>query len=187
MQSIEPEAWMPIEGYEGLYEISSYGRVRSVERLVPRAKGMYPVHARILRPSRDRKGYQFVNLWKGNVAKNRKIHRLVARAFVPGYAPGLWALHSDGDNQNNVPSNLRWGDSTDNTLDMVKHGVHNHARKTHCKNDHALEGDNVRLDRNGARVCRACQKASQDAFQARKKQIAHDARVPRHATRRSAQ
>ena len=70
------EIWKSIEGYEGKYEISNLGRVKS---LVDR-NGRY--REQILKPRIGKAGYLYLNLWKNSVGKARKIHRLVAEAFV---------------------------------------------------------------------------------------------------------
>jgi hypothetical protein len=93
------EVWKPIEGYEGVYEISSLGRVKSFWK--------YP-EGKILKPSLDTHGYLIVSLCKDKKKETAWIHRLVAIAFL-GHTPNGQELvinHKDGDTLNNYLSNL---------------------------------------------------------------------------------
>jgi len=75
----ETEEWKDIEGYEGLYQVSDLGRVRSLPRNTTSGK--------ILKPGTDRKGYLYVILSKNGKAKSHTVHRLVALAFIPNDDP----------------------------------------------------------------------------------------------------
>ena len=90
------ELWQPVEGYEGLYEVSDQGRVRS------KAKG------RILRPSSSGPGYSAVVLSKHGKVKTRYIHHLVAFAFIGKRPDGMDINHKDCDKENNAVSNLEY-------------------------------------------------------------------------------
>ncbi|MGV5046894.1 HNH endonuclease [Rhodococcus pyridinivorans] len=66
-------------------------------------------------------------------------------------------MHINGNHADNKLENLRWGSRRDNVLDMVTHGVHNHARKTHCKNGHPFDAENTYIaPSTGQRCCRTC-------------------------------
>ena len=78
------EIWKDIENYEGLYQVSNLGRVRSLERDVFNYRGVARhIKEKILVPVLDRGGYQYVNLSKNGKRKTIKTHRLVAEAFIP--------------------------------------------------------------------------------------------------------
>lgn len=115
MQSTEPEIWKPIPGYEGMYEVSDSGRVRSLDR--PDARGVWR-RGRVLCPmwlgaTKSHRGYAAVALHRGGNRDVRKVHRLVAQVFsAPGEGP--FVLHGDGDTSNNALSNLRWGTPSEN-------------------------------------------------------------------------
>ena len=103
------EEWKPVVGYEGYYEVSSLGRVRSVERLVVRKTGqrvVFPgvVLSTFLSPN----GRIQVSLWKGNRMKNPQVHRLVAMAFLPNPDNLPEVNHKDENPQNNRVENLEW-------------------------------------------------------------------------------
>lgn len=96
------EIWKPIKDFEGLYEISNLGRVKSLKD----NHGKDREH--ILKPCKDRDGYLYVNLRKNSKKKNFKIHRLVAFAFVEGYFEGAEVDHIDTNRENNIWTNLRF-------------------------------------------------------------------------------
>jgi len=165
MQSIVPEQeqWKAIAEFDGLYEISSTGRVKSLARVVPYVDGRaVQIPERILRSQRRRDGYLYVTFKVAQVTHNRAVHRLVAEAFVPGKADGLDVCHFDGDKLNNSPSNLRWDTRSANIKDQVRHGSHHEASKTHCRSGHPYVGDNVRRwvtpSGSNARCCRSCER-----------------------------
>lgn len=110
------EQWKPIKGYEGIYEVSSLGRVRSLDRIVPalchKTGTIIDYHrkGRILKQRKVFGGYMAVGFEvKGdNRHENHFVHRLVARAFVPGYREGMDVNHKDEDKTNNRADNLEW-------------------------------------------------------------------------------
>jgi hypothetical protein len=111
------EEWRSVFGYEGLYEVSSLGRVRTV------GGGKARTHGRILKATRGTTGYLRVALSMGNVSRTRKVHQLVAAAFVGPRQPGAYVLHRDGNPENNAAGNLYYGDARQNLQDAIKHGT----------------------------------------------------------------
>lgn len=153
------ERWLPIPGYEGRYDVSDQGRVRSL------AWGK----ERILKTCMDHKGYLQVGLSGGGpLARVPRVHRLVLLAFVGPRPDGMECRHIDGDHQNNILGNLRWGTHSENEFDRVKHGTHHNARKTHCANGHPFDDVTTFTRTNGGRGCRVCQKARDHARNAAK-------------------
>ena len=111
------EVWKDIEGYEGIYQVSNLGRVRSLDRLVPAAcalsKGNKVVN--YLRKGVIKKqhiagksGYQYVGLSIGDKPKYYSVHRLVAKAFIPNPDNLPEVNHIDEDHLNNQADNLEW-------------------------------------------------------------------------------
>lgn len=117
------EEWRAVPGYEGAYEVSSLGRVRSLDRVVesPTAKRGYPklMRGRLLKPQRHSAGYLHVGLSR----RIRIISHLVLEAFRGPRPDGEEACHNNGDKWNNVLGNLRWGTHTYNCADRVAHGT----------------------------------------------------------------
>ena len=94
------EIWCPIKGYEGLYEVSDKGRVKSV------GYGK----ERILKPGRNSRGYLQFCLWKNGEQKMYLVHRLVAQTFIPNPDNLPEVNHKDEDKENNSVQNLEWCD-----------------------------------------------------------------------------
>ena len=117
------EIWLPIPGYEGSYEISSIGRVKSLARVVQGRKGRRrSMEVRVLLP-RYRGPYRSAVLAKDGVQKPWSIHSLVALAFIGPRPHGLQVCHGDGNSDNNHPTNLRYDTVTANHADRRKHGT----------------------------------------------------------------
>ena len=147
------ERWLPVVGYEGLYEVSDLGGVRRVV-----ADDAEPY---VLKASANKKGHLHVSLSRDGERKDFLVHRLVLIAFVGPCPEGMEACHNDGRPANNVVSNLRWDTQSANTFDRVKHGTHHEANKTSCPRGHALEGANLvpSVLIQGRRNCLACSRA----------------------------
>ena len=108
------EVWKSVKGYEGLYEISSLGNLRSVERVVeyfnPNLNRIssHKVKGKIKKPSVKENGYLQVGLYKGNKMKNYYIHRLVAEAFIPNPLSKKTVNHKNFIVTDNRVENLEW-------------------------------------------------------------------------------
>lgn len=119
------EQWAAVPGFEGLYEVSTLGRVRSVER-TKRIRNRWgqekemAVPGRILAARLNHAGYLRVNLSKAGKHHVAMVHRLVCLAFL-GEAEGMEAAHNDGNPLNNAIGNLRWASAADNQRDRVRH------------------------------------------------------------------
>jgi hypothetical protein len=151
--SITTEEWKSIPGYEGLYEASSFGMVRSL----PRRK----THGRVLKPHFDRYGYGRVALSMDSKPKTWKRATLVALAFHGPRPEGMIVRHLDNDTGNDRPENLEWATQSVNMFDRVAAGTHPFANKTHCPQGHPYDEENTRLYQ-GRRYCRQCLKDRYD-------------------------
>jgi len=117
------EVWKDIPGFEGCYQASTHGRIRSLPRPVYRKDGhggyaVWQYTGRILRARPKESGHLNVSLGARNT---KKVHRLVLETFVGPCPAGLECLHTDGDPTNNRLDNLRWGTRLDNRADMRAH------------------------------------------------------------------
>lgn len=112
---MKAEIWKDIEGYEGLYQVSNSGKVKSLQRILykPTAKYKTTVNGRILRHGYNRKGYPVVGLSKNNKLKTFPIHRLVAKSFLGMTTENV--NHLDFDKTNNNISNLELVNSRENS------------------------------------------------------------------------
>ena len=119
------EIWRDVLGYEGMYQVSDEGRVRSLDREIcqmsrwgtPYIKKIKGV---MLRPGRMPAGHLSVSLGKNN---SQCVHKLVLLAFVGPTPKGHECLHGNGDPSDNRLANLRWGTRADNIRDAVRHGT----------------------------------------------------------------
>ena len=153
------EQWRPVLGYEGLYEVSDHGRVRSVTRVVTRRNGRAHTVTGNLRKQADMpKGHKRVTLVRDGAYKTHTVHSLVLTAFDRPRRDGEVARHLNGTPDDNRIGNLKWGTGSENQYDAVQHGTHYLASKTRCKRGHALEGRNLLRSKNGRRICIACKR-----------------------------
>lgn len=116
---MQDEYWVQIAGYEGLYEVSNCGRVKSLDRVIFNSgtpNGLYTVKGRILtqRINNKRNGYCELSLHKDGKEKRYKVHRLVAEAFLPNPDNLPEVNHIDGNKENNNVKNLEWCTSKQN-------------------------------------------------------------------------
>ena len=117
------EIWKSIKDYEGLYEVSSIGRVRSLDHFRKNGTNGYLQKGKILKPSITGDGYWCVALSKNGKAKNFKIHRLMAVAFFDNFNNKLVINHKDGDKLNNVISNLELCTQSHNIKEAIRLGT----------------------------------------------------------------
>lgn len=142
------ERWRDVVGYEGAYEVSSLGRVRSKDRRTSHGRSR---RAQLLAPARVRDGYLAVQLWTGGVGRMRGVAGLVAEAFIGPRPGGMQVCHCDGQRTNNRVENLRYDSAAGNQGDRIRHG-------THCRGERS---PNARLTRERAHAIR--QSAEPDA------------------------
>lgn len=149
------EEWKEIEGYEEQYQISNLGRVRNIQ-------------TGVIRKTRTiNSGYKIMKL-KGRPNRHRElVHRLVAKAFCEGYAPGLEVNHIDGDRLNNRATNLEWVTTKENIHHNMARGVFNVttaqrvAQKKNRKKVRCIETGRIfnsakeASEWAGVRICRA--------------------------------
>ena len=126
------EEWRNVQGFEGLYQVSSFGRVKSMARTTLRPEGrkgnhgkmaVIPIRERILKPGVMPTGHRHVGLRKDGKTHARLIHRLVLESFVGPCPKGEEGCHEDGNPSNNHYSNLRWDTHDSNQKDMIRHGT----------------------------------------------------------------
>lgn len=111
------EIWKPIPGNTG-YEVSDYGRVRSVDRVVRTGTGDRRYRGRVLRPGRASHGYLTVSLTSVSFC----VHELVLTAFVGPRPSGHIGFHEDDDPSNNRLDNLKWATPSQNNKNITKLG-----------------------------------------------------------------
>lgn len=117
------EQWKTCPGYEGAYEVSSEGRVRSVERMVRCRLGFRLVRSVFIKQRSHRGKYWVVQLSVPGREQCLFVHRLVCQAFHLNPTGLPISRHKDGDNRNSRADNLEWGTYADNEADKRRHGT----------------------------------------------------------------
>lgn len=115
------EEWRDVPGFEGLYQVSNTGKVRSYDRLVTERNGKVRLHAgRLLRPSPVAGGYPGLSFFVAGQRMPTTVHRLVMAAFVGPCPSGQEVNHKDGDKTNNHLENLEYVTHTENQLHSIR-------------------------------------------------------------------
>lgn len=118
------EVFLPVDGYHNIYEVSNFGRVKSLERNVKSSYGSIQNRTeRILKSTRKSNGYLHVVLCNSSGKKDKSIHRLVATAFVPNIGDMPIVNHIDGNKLNNNADNLEWCNNSHNQLHAFEMGL----------------------------------------------------------------
>ena len=143
------EIWKDIKGYEGLYQVSNFGRVKTLPRIIRNSSnGRYYTKEKILKLGKQTTGYLYVCLYKNNTHKTHRIHRLVAEAFIANPENKLQVNHIDGNKTNNHVSNLEWVTRKENMKHAYKIGLtrgykgHKHSKLTKDKWSEKRKGSN---------------------------------------------
>lgn len=110
------EIWKDIRGYEGLYQVSNLGRIKSLNYNNTKQE-------KILKGSQDKSGYRLAGLCKDGKVSAKRIHRLVAEAFIPKLENKTEVNHIDGNKKNNCINNLEWCDRKENMKHAAKNGL----------------------------------------------------------------
>lgn len=183
------EVWKPIVGYEGFYEVSNLGRVKSVERIVENNGGQQRRKERIMRLRIGRLGYLNVTLCRESATRVFSVHRLVAQAFIPNPENKPYVDHIDTDPSNNNADNLRWVTQHENAMNPLTREHNSKSKMGHPKYSPPLSEESKRRigEKNRGKVrseelkqrLSDIHKTSEDCLRASKENIkkAHQANV----------
>ena len=168
------ENWKDIKGYEGFYQVSDCGNVRSLERDVYYSNGaVHHIEEKVLVPIVNNRGYLYVNLYKNGKKKAILVHRLVAMAFIPNFENKPMVNHKDENPLNNCVENLEWCTASYNALygtkiermlqnrRSYKLGKHPRAKAVFCvelnKKFDCITSAQEELGIWGSSICKACE------------------------------
>jgi hypothetical protein len=140
----ENEEWRPVVGWEGLYEVSSRGRVK---------RG-----SKVLKIWINNDGYGQIGLSNGTHKRQKLVHRLVLESFRGPHPPDMpLGLHGAKGKADNSVDNLYWGNNAMNMKDRARDGTNVNLNKTHCPEGHPYSEENTYIPPNGEhRQCRTC-------------------------------
>lgn len=146
---MEKEVFRDVLGYEGLYQVSNYGRVKSLERKNIFYCGLRkehlerPTKEKILNYNKSNRGYLQVCLTKDGKSKTYTVHRLVAKAFLPNLKNKKQVNHIDGNKENNSIDNLEWVTSSENNKHAFITGL-NKPHNMRKVNQYDLQGNFIK-------------------------------------------
>ncbi|MBQ9488273.1 MAG: NUMOD4 motif-containing HNH endonuclease [Selenomonadaceae bacterium] len=135
--NLPSEIWRDVKDFEGIYQVSNLGRVKS----------FYGKEPRILKPGEHWNGYLGVVLFKNDHRKTYSVHRLIAEAFIPNPENKSMVNHKDGNKQNNCLENLEWATRSENVLHAHKIGL---VKNKRCEK--ALTDEQVRYIRKNYKI-----------------------------------
>jgi hypothetical protein len=146
------EIWKDIKGYEGCYQVSNYGRVKSLPRKINARWGEgHNIKGRIMSQRLTHNGYLVCSLRNGNIQKTYKVHRLVGEVFVENGKNYPQINHKDGNKLNNKPTNLEWVTPKQNTKHAFDTNLRNPPKGKSHHNARLTEKDvlEIRKNQNG--------------------------------------
>ena len=157
------EEWRPYPPAPDSYLVSESGAIYSRPRKVGGPYGSRKLKGRLLKPTFTPRGYPSYRVQVAGASKLIMAHAAVMEAFVGPRPEGMEVCHWDDNPKNNHVSNLRYSTHSENTLDSVRNGNHNNARKTHCSFGHEYTTDNTRYGKkHNGRYCIKCVNGKND-------------------------
>ena len=130
----EEEIWKDITGYDGAYQVSNLGRVRSRDRIIKREYHNNCIRkGKILKPQIDKDGYLRINIYKNKKIKMGLIHRFVAQEFIPNPDNLPQVNHKNLNKQDNRIENLEWISLKDNIKHAANFGLYHHPERKRDK------------------------------------------------------
>lgn len=135
----QQETWEDIIGFEGIYQVSDLGRVRSLDRVIPTlTRGNRHIKGKVLKLGYDKDGYRTISLRNKKINKLAKVHRLVAETFLPKVDGKYQIDHINGIRDDNRVENLRWCTNKENLNFPIAKGNRSNSIRNSYKNNPSL-------------------------------------------------
>lgn len=122
------EEWKNIKGYEGLYQVSNLGNIKSTDRKIERSTSVMKLKSKPMSQYIGNNGYPMVSLCINGECKRYLVHRLVATVFLTNPLNKAYVNHIDGNKQNSNLENLEWSTPRENSIHAHKNGLANVGR-----------------------------------------------------------
>ena len=135
------EIWKDIKGYEGMYQVSNLGNIKSLERYKRNHSKLQKIEEKLLKLHINKtNGYVYVVLTKDTIEKNIRVHKLVAQAFIENSNNKPQINHIDGNKQNNRVDNLEWCTQSENELHAYRTGLANNDKRKIKIRQYSMDG-----------------------------------------------
>jgi len=121
--SLVSEIWKDVVGYEGIYQVSNYGNVRSIDRIIKRGNHSFTKKGQIKATGINNRGYCDIMLCKGAKYEHHVVHKLVALAFIPNPENKDFINHKNGNKLNNCVDNIEWVTMSENNQHAYNTGL----------------------------------------------------------------
>ena len=142
------EKWKDIPGYEGLYQVSDMGRVKSCAKYLPSKAGSFRFNKElILNPNLSQRYFK-VSLCKNNIRRTANIHRIVIEAFIPNPSNKSTVNHIDGNKLNNCLSNLEWATTKENVHHAINAGLFDISRRGEASGSKLTEAQVIQIKKD---------------------------------------
>lgn len=153
------EIWKDIEGYEGDYQASSEGRIKSLSRFYYEKGGIkQPIPEAILKQTLNKKGYMYITLRKDCLPKTFRVHRLVAAAFIQNIDAKPQVNHKNGIKSDNRVENLEWCNNSENQIHSIRTGLRTKRSPQNLSNWHKTKAAKIHRDNFISKRAKECQK-----------------------------
>jgi NUMOD4 motif. len=133
------EKWKDIKGYEGLYQVSNMGNIKSLGRYVQDRGNTYYIKEKMKIFHAKANDYGRLQLYKNGKPKNVYAHRLVAEAFLPNTQNKKTVNHKNGIKTDNRVENLEWATYSENNIHAIETGLNGSEQRRNCKGSIAVE------------------------------------------------